>query len=108
MVDLPQPVLPSTATISPCAISKERRGTARQVPPTSGRGTTLVTPSKWMKGSVLTTLCSPFGDRPVAQYPALDRHERRLHHEHEQHELQRPSDSPCHVEQLLLAQELIA
>ena len=31
MVDLPQPVLPSTATISPFAISNDSRSTAVQV-----------------------------------------------------------------------------
>ena len=39
MVDLPQPVLPSTATISPLAMSKERRSTAVNSAPPSGGGT---------------------------------------------------------------------
>src|SRR5262245_28090546 len=108
MVDLPHPVLPSTATISPCAISNESLSTATKVPLPSGRGKTLVTPAKRMNAPALTISGSPLGHRPVAQEPAFDRHDGRLHHQHEQNELQGPGDCAGHVEQLLLPQELVA
>ena len=48
MVDLPQPVLPSTATISPRVTWKEMRSTAVKRPEPSGRSNVLVTFSKVM------------------------------------------------------------
>jgi hypothetical protein len=51
MVDLPQPVLPSTATISPGATSNESRSTARNSPRPSGRRKDLHTSRKRMIGS---------------------------------------------------------
>ena len=40
MVDLPQPVLPSTATISPFSIVNDSRSTAVKVPAPSGAAET--------------------------------------------------------------------
>src|ERR1041385_6303958 len=107
MVDLPQPVLPSTATISPFSIVNDSPSTAVKVPTPSGRGNCLVTSRKRMNGSA-TTSRRPFGNSAIAQEISLDHAERRLRHQHEQHKLQSPGDGARHVEQLLLQQQLIA
>src|SRR4029077_16601955 len=108
MVDLPQPVLPSTATISPGATSNESLSTASRSPRPLARWNTLLTSRNRMTGS---GMCSPFRSRvrsdralghgAVAQRPAFDRVDGLLHHQHEQHELQRPGYGAGHVEQLL-------
>ena len=51
IVDLPQPVLPSTATISPLPISNESLSTATKSPRPSGRRNVLLTSLKRMTGS---------------------------------------------------------
>ena len=53
MVDLPQPVLPSTATISPFSIVNDSRSTAVKVPEPSGRRKSLVTSRKRISGSAV-------------------------------------------------------
>src|SRR5664279_3502495 len=108
IVDLPQPVLPSTATISPLAISNDSLSTATKSPRPSGRRNTLLTSVKRMTGSLAIMLHRPLGHRTIAQGPGLDRVDGLLHHQHEQHELQGPGHGAGHVEQLLLAQQLIA
>src|SRR5438046_10134481 len=44
----------------------------------------------------------------VAQGPALDRSDGLLDHQHEEDELQGPGDGAGHVEEMLLAQQLVA
>ena len=56
MVDLPQPVLPSTATISPLAISNDNLSTATKSPRPSGRRNVLLTSLKRMTGSALAMI----------------------------------------------------
>src|SRR5487761_1967293 len=107
MVDLPQPVLPSTATISPLAISNDNLSTATKSPRPSGRRKLLLTSWKRITGSDMR-LHRPLGDGAIAQRPGLDRIDGLLHHQHEQHELQRPGHGAGHVEQLLLPQQLVA
>src|SRR3954453_23312363 len=115
MVDLPQPVLPSTATISPGATSNESLSTASRSPRPLARRNTLLTSRNRMTGSAMCShsthalnLNRALRHRAVAQRPALDRVDGLLHHQHEQHELERPGYGAGHVEQLLLAQELVA
>src|SRR5438309_5966142 len=88
IVDLPQPVLPSTATISPGATSNDSRSTAIRSPRPSGRRKILLTSRNRMIGSGMPLSSHrPLGHRAVAERPALDRRDRLLHHQYEQHEL---------------------
>src|SRR6476659_9488202 len=85
MVDLPQPVLPSTATISPGATS-----TASRSPRPLARRNTLLTSRNRMTGSAMCfhsthalNLNRALRHRAVAQRPALDRVDGLLHLQHE-------------------------
>jgi hypothetical protein len=53
IVDLPHPVLPSTATISPLSISNDRLSTATKLPRPSARAKDLLTFSKQITGSAM-------------------------------------------------------
>src|SRR5262245_29037526 len=84
IVDLPQPVLPSTATISPRATSNESFSTASRSPRPLARWNTLLTSRKRMTGSDMAGSDRALGDGAVAQRPILDRGDGLLHHQHEQ------------------------
>src|SRR5262249_23721082 len=88
MGDLPQPVLPSTATISPGATSNDNWSTASRSPRPSARRNTLRTSRNRMSGGAMSRSGSdrPLGDRAVAQRPAFDGGDGLLHDQHEQHE----------------------
>src|SRR5579864_8615249 len=88
IVDLPQPVLPSTATISPLAISNDNLSTATKSPRPSGRRNVLLTFVKRITGSGIGSH-RPLGHRAIAQRPILDRGDGLLHDQDEQHQLQR-------------------
>ena len=109
MVDLPQPVLPSSATISPRATSRLSPSTARNgVAVPICAETTCVIAMKRISARHVSVISRAPTPRDSGTRTFSINVDDALHDQHEEHQLQRPGQRAGHVEQLLLLQQLVA